>query len=200
MSPKAEPDTVETSIEPLHNDQPSPELVKTSAQYAERYVTEDLHPAFADAGIRYNPNSDCFAAEIEDEYDDAALIDSQKAFVDALEQFQQGVKTKYESKVNLRAMHTWKEVMEYADEARDKYTGLSKKGIVRKIDQKLKTFQTAAPAVEAWLKLLPSTSWYGSIICGGLTIVLEVGIDIRFILRCEWLLFVSATRDSSASS
>lgn len=178
MSPIAEPDTVETSTEPLHNDPPSPELVKTSAQYAEKYVTEDLHPAFADAGIRYNPNSDCFAAEIEDEYDDAALVDSQRAFVNALEQFQQGVKTKYESKVDLRAMHTWKEVMEYADEARDKYTGVSKKGIVRKIDQKLKTFQTAAPAVEAWLKLLPSTSWYGSIICGGLTIVLEVGIDI----------------------
>ena len=181
MSPRAASDAVEVAYEQLHSGSPSHKTINESAEFAEKYVTEDLHPAFATNGIRYQPDNDCFAAEIDGEYDDTVLIDSQKAFTKALEQFQQGMK--YKSKVNLRAMHTWEEVIEYANEARDKYTGVSEEeGIVKKIDQRLKTFQTAAPAIQAWLKLLPSTTWFGSIICGGLTILLEVGIKISRIL------------------
>ena len=162
--------------ESLHDDLPSPNAIKDSAAYAKNRVTEDLHPAFEGSGFRYDTSSDRFAAESEEVYDGAALCDSQKAFSNALEQFQQGVKPKYKSQIDLRATHTWKEVMEYADEARKKYTGVDQKGILKKIDHGLKTFQTAAPAIEAWLKLLPSTSIYGSVVCGGVTIILEVRI------------------------
>ncbi len=148
--------------------------IKASVEYTENHVTEDLHPAFADTGISYDPNNDCFSAESEDVYDEAALFDSQRAFADALEQFQQGVKPKYKSQIDLRTTHTWSEVMKQADEARKKYTGVGQEGIIKKINHGLRTFQTAAPAIEAWLKLLPSTSIYGSIVCGGLTIILEV--------------------------
>ena len=147
---------------------------KDSVNYARYHVTEDLHPAFAETGIDYNARNDNFVAEIDDVYDEAALFDSQKAFADALERFQEGVAPEYKSKVNLQECHSWEEVMQYATEARKKYTGVDKKGIAKKINNKLKTFQTAAPAVQSWLKLLPSTSMYGSVVCGGLTIILEV--------------------------
>ncbi|KAL8823067.1 MAG: hypothetical protein Q9191_006209 [Dirinaria sp. TL-2023a] len=149
--------------ETLRDDLPSPNTFKESATYAKNRVTEDLHPAFEGSGLKYDTSNDCFAAESEDLYDEAALFDSQKAFSNALEQFQQGVKPKYKSAIDLRATHTWNEVMEYADEARKKYTGVGQRGILKKIDHGLKTFQTAAPAIEAWLKLLPSTSIYGSV-------------------------------------
>lgn len=166
------------SDEPLPDGVRTPNRVSDSAAFAQNHVTEDLHPAFVDSGIQYDATSDCFAVEFENVYDEGALFDSQRAFADALEQFQQGVRPRYKSRVDLRATHTWKEVMDYANEARKDYTGERKKGITKKIDHRLKSFQTAAPAIELWLKLLPSTSVYGSVVCGGLTIILEVRTGI----------------------
>ncbi|KAI4254830.1 MAG: hypothetical protein LQ352_002884 [Teloschistes flavicans] len=153
--------------------------IKDSTAYAQNHVTEHLHPAFVDSGFKYDTDRDCFAAEFEETYDEAALLDGQQAFADALQQFQEGIHSKYKSKVDLSATHTWTEVIEYAEVARRKYIGVEQRGIARKVNNGLKKFQTAAPAIEAWLKLLPSTSWYGSIICGGLTIILEAAVNLR---------------------
>lgn len=174
MTPNPVEDARFIPQEPLLGDLPSSIPVKDSVAFAQSQVTEDIHPAFADAGLIYDQSNDRFATEAEEVYDEAALFDGQRAFADALQQFQQGVKPKYKSHIDLCATHTWDEVIGHADEARRKYTGVGRKGVMKKIDHGLKTFQTAAPAIQAWLKLLPSTTWYGSILCGGLMIVLEV--------------------------
>ncbi|KAL8786279.1 MAG: hypothetical protein Q9213_002874 [Squamulea squamosa] len=153
--------------------------IKDSAVFTQKYVTEDLHPAFAESQLSYESSSDCFVAELDDTYDEAAHFDSHRAFASALEKFQQEVQPKYKSKVDLSAAHDWNEVMEYANVARSEYSGIDQKGIMQRIDHRLKTFQTAAPAMQAWLKLLPSTSIYGSVICGGLTIILEAAVRLR---------------------
>lgn len=158
----------------VRDDALSGSFVKDSLQYAEDHVDEDLHPAFDDCGISYDSENDCFCAVSEGVYDDTALFDSQQAFANALEQYQKGANQKYESQIDLATAHTWSEVMEQADKARKEYTGVDKEGIMKKINAGLRTFQTAAPAIEAWLKLLPSTTIYGSIVCGGFTIILEV--------------------------
>ncbi|KAL9027570.1 MAG: hypothetical protein Q9196_003923 [Gyalolechia fulgens] len=152
---------------------------RDSAAFAKNRVTEDLHPAFGDSNTTYDMADDCFASNIDDVYGETTLLDSQRAFADALERFQQGVKPKYQSKIELHAKHNWNEVIECANEARNDYKGVGRKGIVKKIDHRLKSFQTAAPAIQAWLKLLPSTSMYGSVVCGGLTIILEAAIRLR---------------------
>ena len=157
------------------DDGPNTNSIKDAALYAQQHISEDLHPAFVEPGLSYEASSDSFIAKVDDVHDKAALFDSHRAFADALEKYQQGVNTKYKSEIDLGTTHDWEEVMKYANEARDQYTGVGKKGIMKKIDHRLKTFQTAAPAVQAWLKLLPSTSTYGSVVCGGLTIILEVG-------------------------
>ena len=163
---------------------------KDSIGFAENHLTSDLHPIFADARISYDSNNDRFAAAEPDEvYDEAALFDNQQAFAESLDKFQQGVEPRYKSQIDLRSTHTWDEVMKQAEEARNKYTGVGQEGIVKKINHGLRTFQTAAPAIQAWLKLLPSTSTYGSVVCGGLTIILEVGILDRIEWSCikSWL-------------
>ncbi|KAL8658228.1 MAG: hypothetical protein Q9226_001165 [Calogaya cf. arnoldii] len=140
------------------DDEPNTKSIKDSALYAQQHISGDLHPAFVESGLSYEASSVSFIAEVDDVHDEAALFNSQRAFADALEKYQQGVKTKYKSEIDLGATHDRNEVMKYANEARDRYTGAGKEGIMKKIDHRLKTFQTAAPAVQAWLKLLPSTS------------------------------------------
>ncbi|KAL8989180.1 MAG: hypothetical protein Q9177_001881 [Variospora cf. flavescens] len=151
------------STEPICEEPSSSNSTKDSVAYAENHVTEDLHPAFSEIGIRFNTRTDSFTTEYNEPYDEAALLDSEKAFVDALDQFQQGVKPKYQSQIRLRDTHSWDEVIKFANDARDEYTGVDKTGVAKKINERLRTFQTAAPAIQAWLKLLPSTSTYGSV-------------------------------------
>ncbi|KAL8993105.1 MAG: hypothetical protein Q9169_006596 [Polycauliona sp. 2 TL-2023] len=149
------------------------------AEYAKQQVTQDLHPAFVDTDLCYDASSDSFVAEVDDVRYEAALFDSQRAFADALQKFQQDVEPKYKSEIDLGATHDWDEVMTHVKKAREQYTGVGKEGIIKKIDKHLKGFQTAAPAIQAWLKLLPSTSVYGSVVCGGLTIILEAAVRLR---------------------
>ncbi|KAL8879871.1 MAG: hypothetical protein Q9192_008144 [Flavoplaca navasiana] len=146
-----------------HTHETSTNATNDSAIYTQEHVTEDLHPAFVDSGLSYEAKSDGFVAEFDDDHDGSALFDSQCAFANALEKYQRAVKIKYKSKIDLGANHDWNEVMKYANEARDRYVGVGKEGIMKKIDNHLKTFQTAAPAIQAWLKLLPSTSTFGSV-------------------------------------
>ncbi|KAL9018869.1 MAG: hypothetical protein Q9185_003840 [Variospora sp. 1 TL-2023] len=167
------------STEPICEEPSSSNSTKDSVAYAENHVTEDLHPAFSEIGIRFNTRTDSFTTEYNAPYDEAALLDSEKAFVDALDQFQQGVKPKYQSQIHLREIHSWDEVIKFANDARDEYTGVDKTGVAKKINERLRAFQTAAPAIQAWLKLLPSTSTYGSVVCGGLTIILEAAVRLR---------------------
>ncbi|CAL8580553.1 hypothetical protein XPA_006275 [Xanthoria parietina] len=161
------------------DDGPRTKPVKESALYAQRHVSGDLHPAFVEPGLSYDVSSDRFVPEVDDVQDEAALFASQLAFTDALAKYQQDVKVKYKSGIDLGATHDWDDVMKYVNEARDRYTGVGEEGIMKKIDNRLKTFQTAAPAIQAWLKLLPSTSTYGSVVCGGLTIILEAAVRLR---------------------
>jgi len=197
MTPNPIDDSRLIPNEPPLGDLRIPTPVKDSVAYAQSQVTEDVHPAFGDAGLRYDQNNDCFVTEAEEVYDEAALFDGQRAFAAALQQFQQGVKPKYKSQIDLSANRTWGEVIDYADEARRKYTGVGQKGIMKKIDHGLKSFQTAAPAIEAWLKLLPSTTWYGSILCGGLIIVLEVCINRLGFVRMK---LIRSRRQSTSES
>lgn len=171
-------DDTQRALNDSHDDRSRSNPMKVSAAYTQSHIIEDLHPAFVDSGLSYDERSDSFAADIDDVYDEAALFDSQRAFTKALETFQQGVQSKYKSKVDLEAHHDWNEVMAYANDARAEYLGAGQRGIMKKINHRLKTFQTAAPAIEAWLKLLPSTSIYGSVVCGGLTIILEVLVEL----------------------
>lgn len=194
MSNPSRDDQLATT-ETIYDEPSSSNHTNDSAAYAENHVTEDLHPAFAEAGIGFDTSNDCFAAKCDEVYDETALIDSEKAFTDALEQFQQGVKPKYKSQIDLRETHSWDEVMQYANEARDKYTGVDKKGIAKKINNRLRTFQTAAPGIQAWLKLLPSTSTYGSVVCGGFTIILEVASGTPILLLRQ----LTSNRQLSAS-
>lgn len=149
-------------------------LANTSVDYTDNHVNGDLHRAFEGSETMYNDETDSFIATADTFTDEKALSDSQRAFSEALQEYEKEADPKYKTGIDLTAIHTWDEVIEQVKTACDEYKGVGKEGIMTSIHCGLRNFRSAAPAIEAWLKLLPSTSIYGSVVCGGLTIILEV--------------------------
>ena len=150
-----------------------------ASEFSDNHVDGQLHPAFSNSEIR----NDCDAGYSSDEsdavHDDKALFDCREAFHHELQGYEDGADPKYKTGIDLMSPHTWKDVMAEVEIARKKYEGVEKKGIKKKIGNGWKNFVSAAPAIEAWLELLPNNSLYGSVLCGGLTIILEVWRDVR---------------------
>lgn len=146
----------------------------TSVDYTDNHVNGDLHRAFEGSEAMYNDETENFVATADTISDEKALSDSQRAFSEALQEYEKEAEPKYQTGIDLNAIHTWDEVIEQVKTACDEYKGIGKEGIMTSIHCGLRNFHGAAPAIEAWLKLLPSTSIYGSVVCGGLTIILKV--------------------------
>ncbi|KAL6721426.1 hypothetical protein ACLMJK_000529 [Lecanora helva] len=154
-------------------------LFNTAVDYTDNHVVEELHPAFEGSDISYNNESDQFLPRADTHTDEDALSDTQQVFAEAMKQYEKDADPKYKTGIDLtNNTHTWDDVLKHVEAARDKYKGVGKEGVLTSIHSGLRNFHTAAPAIEAWLKLLPSTTIYGSIFCGGLTIILEAAIRL----------------------
>ncbi|KAL2045045.1 hypothetical protein N7G274_002820 [Stereocaulon virgatum] len=162
-------------------------LVNNSLDFAENHVDERLHPGLSHAGIGYNSEIEEYSAEPEEiEYfqghedfeANKALLDCREAFLVALKNYVKGADARYRSKVNLMDEHTWSDVMREVEIARDEYKGVGEKGIMPLIRKGWQSFTAAAPAITAWLQLLPNNTLYGSVLCGGLTIILEAVVRL----------------------
>lgn len=153
-------------------------LANTSVDYTDNHVNGDLHRAFECPETMYNDESDRFIATADTFTDEKALSDSQRAYTEALQEYEREADPKYKTGIDLKAIHTWDEVIKQVETACDEYKGYDKEGIMTSIRCGLRNFYSAAPAIQAWLKLLPSTSVYGSVVCGGLTIILEVRLTL----------------------
>ena len=150
-------------------------LGNRSLDYTDNHVDKDLHPALSDSGIYYNPEIDIFSAEFDAAQEDETLFSCQQAFKNELQQYVEFAGSKHNTERDLISTQTWDDVMTQAERARREYKGADKKGIVKNMHDGLRNFTTTfTPAIEAWLRLLPSTSTYGSVFCGGITIILEV--------------------------
>ncbi|KAK3175058.1 hypothetical protein OEA41_002304 [Lepraria neglecta] len=162
-------------------------LVNKSLDYTENYVDEGLHKGLSGAGIGYNSEIEEYSAEPEDvedikgpevTEDNRALLDCRQAFLRELQQYVEGADPRYRTRVNLMDKHTWSDVMAEVEIARDEYKGVGKNGIMKSIRNGWGNFSTAAPAIEAWLQLLPNNTLYGSVLCGGLTIIMEAVVRL----------------------
>lgn len=149
-------------------------LINASVDFIDNHVNKELHSALSDSGLSYDSETDRFAEEKAVSNEDGTLFACQQAFKDDLQGFVEATAPKYKTGIDLMDEHTWADVMRQAQVAREEYHGVDKKGIIQSLHKGFETFTTAAPAIEAWLRLLPSTSIYGSVVCGGLTIILEV--------------------------
>ena len=157
-------------------------LINTSVDFAVNRVDKELHSAFSDTGYSYDSETDKFALEPVASHGNKAPFEYQ-AFKDDLEKFAETLTLTNAIQKDLIDNCTWDDLMKQVDIARDQYRGTDKTGIMKSVQNGFKNFAAAAPAMEQWLRLLPSTSIYGSLVCGGLTIILQVSCDIDQIAR-----------------
>ena len=98
-----------------------------------------------------------------------------QAFKDELQDFMEGAPLSNTVDTDLIDSCTWDDVMKQVEIARKEYQGIDKNGIMKSIHTTgFNGFAATALAIEQWLHLLPSTSIYGSVVCGGLTVILRV--------------------------
>jgi hypothetical protein len=97
-----------------------------------------------------------------------------KQFAEVLRSFEESLPDKLKTRFNLQAKHTWSEVISEAEFAEIKYNSKANKespfGRVRGF---FRLLRSNSPALENWLDLLPTESMYGSLICGGLKVILR---------------------------
>lgn len=156
-----------------------------ASEYSDNHVDETLHPAFSKSSIHNDCDADYSSDESDAVHDEKALFDCQEAFKHELQMYEDGADLSYRTGVDLMTTHTWADVMAEVETVRRKYDGKEEKGIKRKIGNGWKTFISAAPAIEQWLEMLPNSSLYGSVLCGGLTIILEVRSGVRSIVSSK---------------
>ena len=148
-------------------------LINTSVDYTVNYIDKELHSAFSDSGYSYDSETDRFSPENVAPHEDKEPFEYQ-AFKDELQKFMETAGLPNTIETDLIDSCTWDDVMKQVEIVREEYQGIDRTGIMKSIHTGFNGFAAAAPAIEQWLHLLPSTSIYGSVVCGGLTIILRV--------------------------
>lgn len=108
---------------------------------------------------------------------DVALESQSRQFLSAAAAYEQSRNGKNSGAINLVESSSWTDVIAQAERSQRQYEGAVKSGFLGNLRGRFRSFKSCAAPVEAWLKLLPSQSWQGSLICGGMLIVLKVSMS-----------------------
>lgn len=84
------------------------------------------------------------------------------------------VPKKYKTEIDLKKVHTVEEVVDLLDENRKKFDDEDKKGIWQKMHNGFFKLAENTEAITSWLELLPDSSEYLSLLCGGIKMILKV--------------------------
>lgn len=110
---------------------------------------------------------------------DSALDDRSQQFLSAVAAYGQSQTGKDSKALDLVKSSSWSDVLHQVEAAQRQYEGATKNGFLGTLRGRLRKFGECAVPVEAWLKLLPGQSWQGSLVCGGVLIILKVRPDSR---------------------
>ncbi|TGJ84773.1 hypothetical protein E0Z10_g3977 [Xylaria hypoxylon] len=97
-----------------------------------------------------------------------------KQFAEVLLSFEESLPDNFKTRFNLQSKHTWTEVISEAEIAEKKYNKKAdKESPFGRIRGLFRILRSNSPAIHNWLDLLPTESTYGSLICGGLKVILR---------------------------
>ncbi|KAI0478289.1 hypothetical protein F4859DRAFT_479278 [Xylaria cf. heliscus] len=95
-------------------------------------------------------------------------------FADALKSFEESLPDNLRTGFNLKTKYTWADVIREAEVAEMKYNKkINKESPFGRVRGFFRILRSNSPAVINWLDLLPTESMYGSLICGGLKVILR---------------------------
>lgn len=101
-------------------------------------------------------------------------------FRSAVAAFDQSRNGKDSGALDLVQASSWTDVIRQVEIAQRQYEGSATSGFLGSLRGRLRSFGDYKEPVEAWLELLPSQSWQGSLVCGGVVIVFKVSRPFRF--------------------
>lgn len=147
-------------------------------------------PKFGHINGSYDPASESYVTVADATLAGTSAVstrDSQKSFELAIRSY---LETRKGARVvfDFSKHHTWEHVLAEVKATQDEYQGVAAKGIIGHMRERLRSFGDRAGVVESWLKILPSASWQGSLVCGGIKIVLQVR-------QCSFPPIVARTHD-----
>ena len=97
-----------------------------------------------------------------------------KQFTEVLQSFENSLPENLKTGFNIQSRHTWAEVISEAKCAEIKYNKKAdKESPFSRVRGLFRSLQSNSPAIQNWLSLLPSDSMYGSLICGGIKVILR---------------------------
>lgn len=107
---------------------------------------------------------------------DVALNDQSQQFLSAVTAYEQSHNGKGSNALELVNSSSWSDVLNQVERVQRQYEGAVKTGFLGSLRGRLRSFGDCKAPVEAWLKLLPSQAWQGSLVCGGVMIVVNVSM------------------------
>ena len=141
------------------------------------------HPKFRNITGQYDhvldtflPTDDTASTVLEDaKVPDAQIAKRTEAFKQALKTFtpsNAGSSVAFDETKQV----TWSDVLDEVKKTQDEYDAKADrdKGLIASMRGRLRSFDRVADRVEPWLQLAPSESWQGSLICGGIKVILQV--------------------------
>lgn len=123
----------------------------------------------ADNGSTSEPNETILVSDV-------ALNDQSQQFLSAVAAYEQSRHGKGSKALELVDSSSWSDVLTQVERVQRQYEGAVKTGFLGSLRGRLRSFGECKAPVEAWLKLLPSQSWQGSLVCGGVMIVVNVSM------------------------
>lgn len=97
-------------------------------------------------------------------------------FLDALQKYEQSSNGNSVVAFSKEDVTSWADVLRHANTAAENYreAGTKKKGFKGELRGLVRKLEGAKAYAEPWMRLLPSESWQGSLVCGGISAILEV--------------------------
>lgn len=102
-----------------------------------------------------------------------------KQFRNVVAAYEQSKNGKGSKAIDLVNSSSWPDVLNQVEATKQQYNGATRNGFLGSLRARFRKLGDHTTPIEAWLKLLPSGSWQGSLICGGVVIVLKVCLQPR---------------------
>ena len=164
-------------------------LTYAAADMRDNEPGEKIHLTAGEPDILYDENGDFYKAKSEQTLvgpgfcieENETMREYQEELLKIADLYERKVGDKDDSLstgIIMSAQHDWEDVLNETEMVRKKYTPREGSNSIPKLENGLRTFETAQSSVRQWLHLLPTTAPCASRLCGGLRMILMVSSRI----------------------
>lgn len=138
----------------------------------------NVHPAWTSLDPVFNSQNGCFVPRSEGELrpvkETPEMVRQRELFLGAIARYESKSGLKFDLRLQDPDAYSLDDVIQEMELIQARYQNVKKDGVLGRFRDCCRKFQSLKRPVESWLRLLPSDSWQGCLLCGGLKIVVSV--------------------------